>query len=434
MKIAIAGYGLEGEENYKYWTALGSHDITIVDESDNPSHALPEGVATILGVGAFEKLQGFDLVIRTAGLSPYKIKTDGKIWSATNEFFEKSPAKIIGVTGTKGKGTTASMIAAILEAAGKKVWLVGNIGISALMVLDQIGSEDIVVFELSSFQLWDVERSPHAAVVLFIEPEHLNVHRDMADYVNAKSHIRLFQTENDICVYHPTNHYAHQIAMSSNAGKILRYGIADDGGVYDRDGQFLQKSDIICPTDAVQVIGAHNIENACAAISLVRAYDDTITADAIEQGLHSFTGLPHRLKFVRTVGSVRYYDDSIATTPGSAIAALRSFDQSKVIILGGSSKGLDFSILAQELLRHDVQVLLIGDEATTIAIACDQAGFKNYEIINNPDMTTVVTHAQEIAKQGGVVLLSPASASFGLFKDYVDRGNQFIAVVEKLSE
>ncbi len=432
MKIAIAGYGLEGENNYNYWAAQGDHDITIVDESETPSHGLPAGVKTLLGPGVFERLNGFDIVVRTAGLSPYKIKTDGKIWSATNEFFEKCPAKIIGVTGSKGKGTTSSMIAAIFEAAGRNVHLVGNIGVSAIDALDQIGSEDIVVFELSSFQLWDLERSPHAAVVLFIEPEHLNVHRDMEDYVQAKAHIRMHQKEGDICVYHPTNKYAHQIAKTSSEGRTVRYAIPDDGGVYDRDGQFWENAEIICPTDAVQVMGAHNIENACAAITLVRKYDSTVTVDAIEKGLRAFKGLPHRLQFVREVAGVRYYDDSIATTPSSAIAALRSFDQPKVIILGGSYKGSDFSELAQELLRHQAHVVLIGDEATTIAKALDLVNFTQYEILASGDMSVIVDHARSMAAPGSVVLLSPASASFGLFKDYADRGNQFDATVNKL--
>lgn len=432
MKIAIAGYGLEGEENYKYWAAQGGNDITIVDEKETPSHQLPDDVPTLLGPGVFEKLDGFDLVIRTAGLSPYKIKTDGKIWSATNEFFEKCPAKIIGVTGTKGKGTTASFIAAIFEAAGKKVWLVGNIGVSAIDALDEIGSEDIVVFELSSFQLWDLERSPHAAVVLHIEPEHLNVHTDMADYVHAKAQIRAHQTVDDICVYHPTNHYVKHIADSVTGGKKIRYGIADDGGVYERDGLFLQNAEIICPTRFVQLIGAHNIENACAAITLVRAYDSSMSVASIEKGLESFKGLPHRLQFVREVGGVRYYDDSIATTPSSAIAALRSFEQPKVIILGGSSKGSDFSQLGKELSHHQAHAILIGDEAHTIAAACEKAGFKNYEIIDTATMSVVVTRAHAIATAGSVVLLSPSSASFGLFKDYADRGDQFTASVNAL--
>jgi UDP-N-acetylmuramoylalanine--D-glutamate ligase len=149
MKIAIAGYGLEGEASYRYW-ATDDNQVTIVDEKQ-PERAIPTGALTLFGEHAFEQLNGFDLVIRTPGLSPYKIKTDGKIWSATNEFFVKSPAKIIGVTGSKGKGTTASLIGSILEASGKKVWLVGNIGISALDALENIGSEDVVVFELSSF-------------------------------------------------------------------------------------------------------------------------------------------------------------------------------------------------------------------------------------------------------------------------------------------
>ena len=152
MKVAIAGYGVEGEENYAYWSAQPHTEITIVDEAEQFSRPLPEGVPTILGEGAFSHLEDFDMVVRTAGLAPSKIKTNGRIWSATNEFFARCPVPCIGVTGSKGKGTTASLIASILEAAGKTVWLVGNIGIPALSVLPKIQQDDIVVYELSSFQ------------------------------------------------------------------------------------------------------------------------------------------------------------------------------------------------------------------------------------------------------------------------------------------
>ena len=192
MNIAIAGYGIEGKANYDYWVKDPANHLTIIDERDEASiEDLPVDAATITGEAAFEKLQGFDLVIRTAGLAPHKIKTDGKVWSATNEFFAKCPAQIIGVTGSKGKGTTSSFIASILEAAGKKVWLVGNIGTPSLTILDHIQPTDVVVYELSSFQLWDLERSPHVGVVLFIETEHLDVHLNMNDYVQAK--IRLLR-------------------------------------------------------------------------------------------------------------------------------------------------------------------------------------------------------------------------------------------------
>ncbi|HWT40521.1 MAG TPA: Mur ligase family protein, partial [Dongiaceae bacterium] len=207
MKIAIAGYGLEGEANYLYWSKDVANELTIVDESTVPSHPLPDGVSTILGEGAFQKLDGFDMVIRTAGLAPYKIATNGKIWSATNEFFAKCPASIIGVTGSKGKGTTSSLIASMLEKAGKKVWLVGNIGLPALDVLEKIQPDDIVVYELSSFQLWDLEKSPHIAVVLFIEQEHLDVHRSMEEYVEAKGQIAYHQTPQDTLIYNAENSY-----------------------------------------------------------------------------------------------------------------------------------------------------------------------------------------------------------------------------------
>lgn len=430
MKIAIAGYGIEGEENYAYWSADPANDITIVDQKVVPDKPLPEGVVTLLGPGVFEQLNGFDLVIRTASLPPQNIKTDGKIWSATNEFFAKCPAPIIGVTGTKGKGTTASLIASILRAAGKKVWLVGNIGVPALGVLRDVTTEDIVVYELSSFQLWDSEKSPHTAVVLFIEQEHLDVHKDMEEYVHAKGNIARFQKSEDVVVYKADNKYAQSIAHASAAIKV---GFPSEHTTHVRDGYFYNGHTKLCSIDALQIKGDHNVDNAVAAIDAVWNY--TQNAPAIEAGLRSFSGLPHRLAYVATVRGVDYYDDSIATTPGSAIAALRAFpDKKKVIILGGSYKGSDFSELGAELCRHDATAILIGDEAKAIAAACDEQGFKAYEILENTTAELFTMRAAELASPGSVVLLSPSAASFGLFKNYADRGEQFISAVHSLTD
>ena len=435
MKIAIAGYGVEGQENFAYWSQDPANEITIIDERADGGATYPHGVGTILGPGVFKNLNGYDLVVRTAGLAPYKIQTDGKIWSATNEFFAKCPAPIIGVTGSKGKGTTSSLIASILEAAGKKVWLVGNIGVPALGVLADVQPDDVVVYELSSFQLWDIERSPHVAVVLHIEPDHLDVHRSMEEYVEAKAQITRHQTEDDILIYNANNVHAEQIAATSKAQKIP-YPSANAAYVHMYDEMFCYgEYNPICSVHELRIPGGHNQVNALAAIDAVWSF--TQDPAAIKAGLNAFHGLPHRLAFVASVNGVDYYDDSIATTPGSAIAALQAFpNRQKIIILGGSYKGSDFTELAHELTQHQVRALLIGDEARRIADACEAAGFRNYEIIEgipaHAVAETFTDRAAELAQPGSVVLLSPSAASFGIFKNYVDRGEQFIAAVNNL--
>jgi UDP-N-acetylmuramoylalanine--D-glutamate ligase len=425
MKIAIAAYGVEGQASYRYYSKDPSNEITIFDQ--NQDLVGPEGVSTVLGPDAFEKLTDYDLVLRSPPIPPYALKTNGKIWSGTNEFFAKCPADIIGVTGSKGKGTTASLISSILEAAGRTVWLVGNIGMPALDILDQVQAGDVVVYELSSFQLWDLQGAPNTAVVLFIEQEHLDVHKDMAEYVAAKGNITKFQTPNDLLIYNAQNEYSQSIAEGSAAQKV---GYPSELTTHIRDGYFYNGEQKMCSVDVLQIPGEHNLSNAIAAIDAVWKYTQDVAI--IEKGLHDFKGLPHRLAFVQSVEGVDYYDDSIATTPTSAIAALRAFDAPKVIILGGSSKGSDFSELAKELTRHDVHALLIGDEVAHIAGVATAADFTNFEIIEAPTMEKVVARAHELAKEGSVVLLSPATASFGLFKNYADRGDQFIAAVNSL--
>ena len=429
MKIAIAGYGAEGKSNYNYYND-GSNDVVIVDERDVVD--APVDASVISGYDAFSRLKGYDLVVRTAGLAPRKIVTDGKVWSSTNEFFDKCPAPIIGVTGSKGKGTTSSLIASILTEAGKTVHLVGNIGVPALDILGDIKPSDIVVYEMSSFQLWDLGKSPHVAVVLMIEPDHLDVHADFDEYIAAKSNIRKFQTTGDICFYHPTNVYSKEIALSAGNADIHAYGDATDPmSTYVKDGSFTVNDQPICRVSALQLPGKHNVENACAAISVARVF--TSDNGAIERGLKAFHGLNHRLKFVREVAGVKYYDDSIATTPGSAIAAMYAFSQPKVMILGGSSKGADFSEVALTAQKANVsQVIAIGAEARAISTVFADTSIPVTNLGSSVTMQTVVERASELAKDGDVVVLSPACASFGMFKNYSDRGDQFIAAVERL--
>lgn len=411
MKIAIAGYGLEGGQNYLYYSALG-HDVTIVDEKEVPDRPIPEGAKTLFGKGVFSLLDGFDQIVRTAGLNPKKIKTDGTIWSATNEFFDKSPAPIIGVTGTKGKGTTSSFIYEILKAAGKDVYLVGNIGVPALEILPKLTSDSIVVYELSSFQLWDIRKSPHVAIVLPIEPDHLDVHDDMEDYVAAKANIARYQSESDVLIFNKDNAIAKDIAQLS-AGVKTEYPFLID--------EF---------ESAISLPGKHNIENASAAIAACRVFD--IDDAVIRQGLAAFTGLPHRLQFVETVDSASFYDDSISTTPGSAIAAIYAFSGKPIVlILGGHEKGADYGELMRLCHEDQVTVITMGANRDKLGELCAEHGVEYG--VEPSDMKGVVHRAKMEAKaKDSVVILSPAAASFDMFKNYADRGDQFIAAVKQL--
>lgn len=428
MKVAIAGYGVEGEINYKYWVSHGV-DAVIVDEKHQPDRPLPAGAKVLLGENVFKYLEDFDVVVRTAGLPPNAIKTKGKIWSATNEFFAHCPAPIIGVTGSKGKGTISSLIAAIIKSAGKTVHLIGNIGQPALEILPNIKETDIVVYELSSFQLWDIEKSPAVAVIGMIEPDHLDIHADFEDYLRAKSNIRRFQKAGDVCFYHPTNPHSEKIAKSSFDGERLRYACREDKTVYAKEDGFYVEDYRLCPLDALQLPGQHNIDNACAAISVARVFvSDEL---AIERGLRSFHGLDHRLKFVAEIDGVKYYDDSIATTPGSAIAAIKSFDQPKVIILGGSDKGADYTEVIELCQATDTKVIAIGKTGLTIDKLAKKHDVDCRYISGG--MKDVVAEAQDLGKAGHVVILSPASASFDQYQNYADRGDKFIQAVKELS-
>ena len=414
MKIVIAGFGVEGQSNLRYFREkFPEADFLVADEREKIDN-LPENVAYQTG---FSGLEDADLIVRSPSLPPKKIKTSGQIWSATNEFFANCTATIIGVTGTKGKGTTCSFISSILRAAGKTVHLVGNIGVPALDILSKIEKNDIVVYELSSFQLWDLQKSPHVAVVLMIEPDHLNVHADFNDYLAAKANIAKSQTADDYVVYNSQNEFSSSIADTSSAQK--------------KKYPFVLSDDI---TSAIHLPGKHNIDNACAAIAAVKSILPNVSDDEIKKGLSEFTGLPHRLKFVAEKYGVKYYDDSISTTPGSAIAALKAFAEPKILILGGSDKGADYSELAKEIARQNVRLIIInGANSGEIREVLREEKI-DCEIVQL-DMATmkeVAKSAKNKAQSGDVVILSPAAASFDMFKRYSDRGEQFVAAVEEL--
>lgn len=453
-RVAIAGYGREGQSSYRYYRARGD-EVVIVDEREISTENLPTGAEARFGDGVYGTLEDFGLVIRTPSLRPDKIVTRGKVWSQTNEFLARCPAEIIGVTGTKGKGTTCSLIVSILRAAGKTVHLVGNIGTPALDVLDSVKPDDIVVYELSSFQLWDVERSPGIAVVLMMEPDHLDVHASFEEYVGAKQNIRRWQTVKDVCLYHPTNELSKRVAATPFAGLLdhdghatceqcgddaldfaARYAVPDDNQVYVKDGYFCVQNRQICSTDHLKLLGKHNLENACAAMSAVsELLFDAISDDQYAKGLENFTGLPHRLKFIREVNGVEYYDDNYSSALSATLAATQAVNKPLVLIAGGYDKGVnptDFTetLSKQPNLKH---VVLIGQTGPTLESLLRSRGYETITLLPKASsMQAIVEVARRNTVKGDAVVMSPGFASFDMFANFTDRGNQFVEAVEAL--
>ena len=441
MKVALVGFGVENQAAFRYWQTkavtpvICDHDLNV---------AVPEGTETQLGEKYLENLDRFDIIVRTVGMHPKVILEKNpdvahKITTAVNLFFEECQVPIIGVTGTKGKGTTSTLIFKILEAAGKKVCLAGNIGTPMLDILPQTSGLDYVVLELSSFQLQDVKYSPAVAVCLMVVPEHLNWHQDFADYKRAKANMFRYQNSDGIAIFNALNPSSTDIAATSPTAKKLSYAVAEPGidlppvyTVLVKDEAVCYHNQVVVKVEEVKLLGRHNLENVCAAVAATIGLVEG-KLEAIKSAVSGFTGLEHRLEFVREVSGVGFYNDSFSTTPETAIAALKSFTQPKIAILGGSDKGIPFEELAETVARSGVKhVLAIGQTGPVIAGLLRAHGFNSITTEGLSSMPEIVDKARELATPGDVVLLSTGCASFGMFHDYKDRGNQFKAAVQAL--
>jgi UDP-N-acetylmuramoylalanine--D-glutamate ligase len=433
MKVALVGYALEGRSAFKYWAKLGA-DITICDQDSRKE--LPNGAASQLGENYLDNLDRFDIVWRTAGLNRNIIleKNPGisdKITTTINEFMRVCPTQhVIGITGTKGKGTTSTLIAKMLEAAGEKVYLGGNIGVSPFDFLPELNANSRVVLELSSFQLSDLNLSPNIAVCLMVVPEHLNWHADMDDYILAKAHLFEHQTAQDTAIYYAKSEESRKIASYGHGFKIPYFA---EPGAYVSGDTIVIAGTQICQTDELKLLGTHNWQNVCAAVTAVWQVTQNIAA--IRSVLTSFRGLPHRLELVREVNGVTFYNDSFAATPDAAMAALDAITQPKVAILGGFDRNLPLEHFAAALHVHDDDLrkaVIIGASAKRFAGELQKAGFTNYILEPSKQMQEIVAHAQSFAQSGDAVLLSPGFASFDMFKNFEDRGEQYKAAVGNL--
>ena len=425
MKVAILGYGEQGRSAYDYWNTP-ENEITVCDKKD--SVELPNGVKKELGPTYLESLDEFDILVRSPSVHPNDILANnspgikGKITSVTNEFFRVCPTKnIVGVTGTKGKGTTSTLIAKILEASGKRVHIGGNIGTPPLDLLkDNIAPEDWVVLELANFQLIDLQFSPKFGVCLMVVPEHLDWHADFEEYVLSKQQLFVNQKVDDLAIYYGEDEESKKI-VSISPGRKIPYYI--EPGAIIKESHIEIDDQVICETGQLQLLGKHNWQNVCAAVTCTWQIDKNV--DAIKSVLTTFKGLEHRLELVRELNGIKYYDDSFATNPESAIVAIEAFDEPKVVILGGSDKGATYEKLAQVISLNNVRgAVVIGDTAPAISDALRKAGYDKI-VEGGSTIHNIVQAAKNLAKPGDVVLLSNGCASFGLFKNYKDRGEQF---------
>ncbi|GDX62197.1 UDP-N-acetylmuramoylalanine--D-glutamate ligase [Candidatus Levyibacteriota bacterium] len=477
-KVAIIGYGVEGKSSAVYLAEKGAI-ITILDRQ-NVSDEIDKLIGNITlryGDDYLDNLELFDVIIRSPGIKrniSALLKAEKKgivIISQTQLFFDLCPCKIIGVTGTKGKGTTASLIYEMLKKDEKDVYIGGNIGNAPLDFLNKLTPQSIVVLEMSSYQLQDLTKSPHIAVMLMVTSEHLapdrndelhqNYHENLEEYVDAKRNILRFQLSNDYAIIN-RDYIAANESDTYTDGQVFRVSrerqteqgcyVRENAIWLNRDGNEIK----IINTEDILLPGGHNWENVCA--SVIAASLIGVSNDSMRKVLKIFQGLPHRLELIANIGGASYYNDSFSTTPETAIAAIYAFSKPEIIILGGAHKGSDFKELGKVISesRNIKAIIGIGLEWPRIkqAIELSSKDFRNKNLLgNNPrksqynknnqkfeiiegckSMDQVVRLASTIAESGDVVLLSPACSSFDMFPNYKVRGEQFSEEVRRLQK
>lgn len=448
-KVAIIGLGVSNLPLLDYMYEKKAR-VSVFDERN--IEAIPKqimdkitayGFEFSFGKNCLEKLKGFDVIFRSPSCLPTRPELQqeenrGAIVTTEIEMLMKMcPCKIIGVTGSDGKTTTTSLIVSILQKAGYPVFLGGNIGTPLFTRLSEITPEDIVVLELSSFQLMGMEISPDIAVITNITPNHLNIHKDYEEYINAKKNIFKFQNEDNILILNHDNEITKNCAKEAN-GKVIFFSSKEklDNG-YMVDGRVIKECEdkirkhIFNGEDAI-LRGNHNLENIATAIATTKTL--VSTEDAIE-AIKEFKPVEHRIELIKEIDQVKWYNDSASSSPTRTLSGLNAFDEDIVLISGGYDKNLDYEPLAKPIAQKVKALLLIGQTSGKIFDVVKEElenQKKDLPIYMCESLAQTVTMAKKLAKPGSVVLFSPASASFDMFKDFADRGKQFKILVNEL--
>lgn len=442
--ITVIGIGISNLPLIKYLVSLGAN-VTACDRrsaedlGENYTELEKLGVKFNLGDGYLNNLSG-DIIFKTPGMrydvpELLKAKENGSIVTSEMEvFFEVCPSHIIAVTGSDGKTTTTTLIHKMMTDAGYKTWLGGNIGNPLLTDTEKMKENDWVILELSSFQLHTMRKSPEIAVITNISPNHLDMHKDYKEYIDAKKNIMLYQNEGDTLIVNADNQVTADIGKSANGAVkyFSRNGMAD---VY-LDGNIIKRGIVeILNIKDIKIPGMHNVENYMAAIAAVSGL---VSKEVIVNVAKTFGGVEHRIELVRTLDGVKYYNSSIDSSPNRTINTLRVFPNKVIMIAGGKDKGIPYDEIGPALAEHVKVLILIGATSDKIQEALDAeinktGNGKDIEVIRATSYEDAVNTARSKAHDGDVVLLSPASTSFDMFRNFEERGNLFKKIVNELN-
>ena len=438
-KIAVLGLGVSNRPLVRLLLEFGCDvigcDKTPREKLDDEVLALEKaGCKLHVGETYLDGVEA-DIVFRTPGMHPSNpaieaLRARGaEVTSEMEVFFELCPCTLLAVTGSDGKTTTTTLVSEMLKAAGKTVWLGGNIGTPLLPLVREMKETDYAVVELSSFQLMDMKRSPARAVITNLAPNHLDIHKDMAEYIEAKTNIFRYQDERGLLILNADNAITSGFRGNGTTRFFSRQKEAD---VCVTDGVICRHGEKVLPVGDILIPGVHNIENYMAAIAMVEGLVDDET---IRHVAKTFGGVEHRIELVRVKDGVKFYNDSIASSPSRTIAGLRSFPEKVILIAGGYDKHIPYDVLGPEICKHVKKLFLggaTGEKIRQAVISCPEYDSQKLEIMDCGSFEPAVRAAAAAAKAGDVVLMSPASAAFDQFKNFMVRGEYYKKLVKEL--
>lgn len=443
-KVGVVGIGVSNIPLINFLLELGAI-VTAFDKKNKEELGEiavdfnKKGVKLELGEGYLNNLKGFDVIFKTPSMridseALVKAKAEGAyITSEMEEFVRYTKGKIYGITGSDGKTTTTTIISKLLKKEGYKTWVGGNIGTPLFSEIEKISAEDKVVLELSSFQLMTMKEEIDVAICTNLAPNHLDMHKDMQEYIDAKKNIFLYQNENGILVVNRENEITYGFEKEAK-GQVREFSSKREfkDGAYYKDGILYLEDEKVCKKEDIVIKGMHNVENYLAAFIATK---DEVSIKTMKNIAETFAGVEHRCEFIKEIDGVKYYNDSIASSPTRTLAGLKAFNEKVILIAGGYDKHIPFEPLAYEGYPYIKELILMGatkDKIKEVFYKLEkEKGIKiNIKIADS--LEEAVKIAKEYSHEGDIVTLSPACASFDMYPNFMERGNKFKEIVNSL--